>query len=231
MEDIRHGTLLAKQAVDLLGDGFLALRATVQTALATIASLMLKQVRRIMNIVGAGVEGMLRIWSKLPGPMGAPFRKALADVIRARAGINKQLDALQGRINRLHGRTLYFRGVWVPPPGMGSMHSIVGGYAHGGIVGGRGAGVRPMQAGGIGGAATALVGEQGPELVRLPVGSTVKPAGETRRALAGAEGGRPSEVRLVIDSGGSRMDDLLVELLRKAVRSRGGNVQVVLGRG
>jgi len=34
---------------------------------------------------------------------------------------------------------------------------------------------------------------------------------------------------LEIRSGGSRLDDLLVELLRKSVRAKGGNVQVALG--
>ena len=40
----------------------------------------------------------------------------------------------------------------------------------------------------------------------------------------------PSPVVLEIRSGGSRMDDLLVEILRKAITVRGGNVQLVLGR-
>jgi len=50
-------------------------------------------------------------------------------------------------------------------------------------------------------------------------------AGERVSGAAGAG-------RLVIElrSGGSKMDDLLVELLRKAIGSRGGNVQSVLGR-
>jgi Prophage tail length tape measure protein len=47
--------------------------------------------------------------------------------------------------------------------------------------------------------------------------------------------GRPERVGgpviLEIRSGGSRMDDLLVELLRNAVRVRGGNVQLALGNG
>ena len=38
-------------------------------------------------------------------------------------------------------------------------------------------------------------------------------------------------VRLVIDSGGSQLDKLLIQVLRKAIRSAGGNVQVVLGTG
>lgn len=42
--------------------------------------------------------------------------------------------------------------------------------------------------------------------------------------------GAGNAVTLEINSSGSRMDDMLVELLRKAVRVRGGNVQVVLGQ-
>lgn len=42
-------------------------------------------------------------------------------------------------------------------------------------------------------------------------------------------GGGP--VVLEIRSGGSQFDDLLVEVLRKAIRVRGGNVQLALGRG
>ncbi len=41
-------------------------------------------------------------------------------------------------------------------------------------------------------------------------------------------GGGDTTIRL--ESGGSRLDDLLLELLRKAISVQGGNVQVVLGR-
>jgi hypothetical protein len=53
-------------------------------------------------------------------------------------------------------------------------------------------------------------GERGPETV-----------------VPGTGGGR---VVLEIRSGGSRLDDFLVELLRNSIRVRGGNVQAVLGR-
>ena len=43
--------------------------------------------------------------------------------------------------------------------------------------------------------------------------------------------GGGSAVVVEIHSGGARLDDLLVEILRKAVRVRGGDVQFVLGRG
>lgn len=50
-------------------------------------------------------------------------------------------------------------------------------------------------------------------------------AGETVTSVAGGGGA----MTLVIDSAGSRLDDLLVEVLRHAIGDRGGNVQVVLG--
>lgn len=93
------------------------------------------------------------------------------------------------------------------------------GFARGGIVGAAASG------GPRGG--TVLVGEQGPELVKLPFGSSVTGAGQTAAMMGGGGGGT---IVLEINSGGSKLDDLLVELLRKAVRDRGGNVQVVLGK-
>ena len=51
-------------------------------------------------------------------------------------------------------------------------------------------------------------------------------AGETVNSAAGGSGGGVIEIR----SGGSRLDDLLVELLADAIGRKGGNVQQVLGR-
>ncbi|MFH9248240.1 phage tail protein [Streptomyces lydicus] len=94
------------------------------------------------------------------------------------------------------------------------------GRATGGIIGAAGGGPR---------SAWTLVGEQGPEIVDLPYGSRVRSNPDSRR-MAGAAGGGGTVV-LELHSGGARLDDLLVEILRKAVRVRGGDVQFVLGRG
>jgi len=94
--------------------------------------------------------------------------------------------------------------------------------AHGGIIGG-------AATGGSRGGMT-WVGEQGPELVRLPYGSTVHSNPDSQR-MAGGSGGGAQAVVLDIRSGGSRLDDLLVEVLRHAIRTQGGNVQTVLGQG
>lgn len=75
----------------------------------------------------------------------------------------------------------------------------------------------------------ALVGERGPELVSLPAGSKVNSTEDSARMLSGGGGGgRPMHITLMI--GDKKLGDLLVDPIRGAVRSRGGNVQAVLGR-
>jgi hypothetical protein len=57
-------------------------------------------------------------------------------------------------------------------------------------------------------------------------------AGMTAATLQPAAGGTPAAAAaatITIDSAGSAVDDLLLTLLRKAIRQRGGNVQLVLG--
>lgn len=79
-------------------------------------------------------------------------------------------------------------------------------------------------AGGISSGGLAIVGESGAELVNLPGGSRVYSNSESRSMLGGG-----SNVNITIDSSGSQLDDLLVQVLRKSIRVKGGNVQTVLG--
>ncbi|MFI2349696.1 hypothetical protein ACH492_22115 [Streptomyces sp. NPDC019443] len=91
--------------------------------------------------------------------------------------------------------------------------------ATGGIIGAAGGGPRSRMT---------LVGEQGPELVDLAPGSTVRSNPDTRRMMADATGAGGTSV-VEIRSSGSRVDDMLLEILRRAIRVRGGNVQIVIG--
>lgn len=75
-----------------------------------------------------------------------------------------------------------------------------------------------------------LVGEHGPELAKLAPGSSVTPAGQTRSMMQDAATNGGGRVVLELRSSGSALDDVLVEVLGKAIRDRGGNVQAVLGR-
>ncbi len=107
------------------------------------------------------------------------------------------------------------------------------GQAHGGVTGaGYERAWERMGAAATGGArgGGTVVNEQGPEAIRLPSGSTVIPAGMTKALEQRWLGGAGGAVTLVVESGGSRMDDLLVEIIRRAVVARGGgDVQRALG--
>jgi hypothetical protein len=91
-------------------------------------------------------------------------------------------------------------------------------FEHGGITGAAGGGPRGR---------TTLVGEHGPELVDLAPGSQVHSNPDTERMIKSNGHGGP--VVLELRSSGSRLDDLLLEVLRNSIRVKGGNVQLVLG--
>lgn len=101
---------------------------------------------------------------------------------------------------------------------------LFNGRAHGGIIGAQGGGPR---------SAMTLVGEAGPEIVELPFGSRVIPAGETRNRMAQGDmspgGGGSVTVEFDFAGATTPLERAVVEVLRKAVRNKGGNVQVVLG--
>jgi phage-related protein len=116
----------------------------------------------------------------------------------------------------------------IPSKIMGGLGSLGGkvlsfmGFAHGGEV----------STAAVGGArgGMVLVGEQGPELVRLPFGSSVHSNPDTQRMLAGAGGGysgQPIQVNLYLDS--TVVARKLINPLRGEIRILGGDVQTALG--
>lgn len=96
-------------------------------------------------------------------------------------------------------------------------------------------GSKAKAAGGVVGAAASggarwgatLVGEYGPELVNLPVGSRVHSAPDTARMLGGSA--QPMVIENVIVLDGQVIARQMVDPLRKEIRTRGGNVQAALG--
>lgn len=155
--------------------------------------------------------------------------KIKADTVAASANLQR----LQSQLNALHDKTITISarvgqsfGYAVNAVG----NEISDGHADsmsafrytGGVIGGAASG----------GARSGMtwVGERGPELMRLPAGTTVHSAGDSQRMMDSSGSGGGTTV-LEIHSGGSRLDDLLVEILQTAVRARGGNVQTVIGQG
>jgi hypothetical protein len=69
------------------------------------------------------------------------------------------------------------------------------------------------------------------EVIRQPNGSTVIPAGSGRalmRDLAtGAGGGHSEPAQIIIESGGSRLDDLLVEIIANSIKAKGGRPELL----
>lgn len=83
--------------------------------------------------------------------------------------------------------------------------------------------------GGIAGGET-LVGEDGPEIVDLPYGSMVYPHGQSEAMGSPTGGGGGGEWHITLKIGDHALGELVLDPLRKSIRTRGGDVQAVLGR-
>ncbi len=142
----------------------------------------------------------------------------IKDLTRKLAIARGQLAELNGRVARTYVYTTYT-----------DIHTSLGTRQrrHGLATGG----VRGMMAAASGGVRShqTLVGEQGPEIVDLPVGSRVRSNSDTRRTLGQSAPAAGGGSTLVLQSSGRRVDDLLLEILREAIHQRGGDPVRVLG--
>lgn len=147
----------------------------------------------------------------------------VAKLLAQKEAAQRNIDLINNKLNELDGKTAT---TYVNTIITRSLRNLAGSLfqAHGGITP---AASHAAEGGPRGN--RVWVGEQGPELVDLAPGSMVHPAG-TSRAMAAA--GAAGEQRIVLElrSSGGRVDELLLEVLRNAIRVRGGDVQVVLGR-
>jgi SLT domain-containing protein len=80
--------------------------AGIKTAVLSAVGFIITSFRLWWNVATTVVAGILHLFGKLPGPMGAPFRKAEEAVRRAKATVNTQLDAIQRRVNQLRGKNI-----------------------------------------------------------------------------------------------------------------------------
>jgi hypothetical protein len=148
----------------------------------------------------------------------AKVQANIKDLTRKLAIARGQLADLNGRVARTYVYTTYT-----------DIHTSLGTRQrrHGLATGG----VRGMMAAASGGVRShqTLVGEQGPEIVDLPVGSRVRSNSDTRRTLGQSAPAGGGGSTLVLQSSGRRVDDLLLEILREAIHQRGGDPVRVLG--
>lgn len=148
----------------------------------------------------------------------ASKRASLLATIR---DLESKVRKAKGEIASLHGKTVPIT-VAFNSRGNVELMQMAHGRRHGGVMGAAAGGPRGNRV---------WVGEEGPELVDLAPGSMVHTAGDSRR-MAAQSSNRGGESRAVLElrSSGNRLDDLLVEVIRSAIKSRGGNVQTVLGQ-
>lgn len=160
----------------------------------------------VIGPVGNAVIWVVKHWDQITSTasrtvdrIGSAFSKAYHFIVDP---IANAVDYASGMIDRITG----------------AMSSIGGrlGFAHGGNIG----------AAATGGNRSNLieVGEHGRELVRLPYGSSVISNPDTERMLSGGGSGTASTAILEV-----RGEAALVEFIRRVVRVRGGNVQIVFG--
>ncbi|MGP3917690.1 hypothetical protein [Nonomuraea sp. 10N515B] len=155
----------------------------------------------------------------LTRPERARIRAEISDLQRKVAAAKAALAGVQSKTVSISLITRYTT--------IGHGTVLAPGRAHGGVIGGLG-GVKRFATGGVAGSGSslAMVGEQGPELVRLPVGSTVTPAGQTKAQLAQSGFGSISMAFRAAAGGGggdvaSSMRDL-ASALREVVSLRDG---------
>jgi hypothetical protein len=131
--------------------------------------------------------------------------------------IMADLKRVQAQIDDLHGKTVTI--IYNEKRGNARLN---GADAHGGIIGG-------AASGGLQGGGLTWVGENGPELVRLPPGAMVHSNPDSQRMASGASGGGQGGGVVQLEWVGGNAGDELLTWLRKNIRVRGGNVQSVLG--
>ncbi|MEU2510572.1 phage tail protein [Streptomyces syringium] len=173
----------------------------------------------LMSARGSDLQRINQLRSQITSAAGAAgqttadamYGAGIKAAERLVKGLEKQQDRLQKTMERVAAameRTLE-RALGIK------------GKAHGGITGAAGGGPR---------SALTWVGEQGPELVNLPFGSRVRTAGDSRRMAAGMGSGGSTPIVIHLQIGGREFGELVVDTARREVRTRGGNVQAVLGR-
>lgn len=160
---------------------------------------------------------------KLTRPERARIRGEISDLLAKVRAAKAALSSIKSKSVSVFINQIYRQS------GVGVGTVLAPGRAHGGVIGGLG-GVKRFAQGGVAGSGSslAMVGEQGPELVRLPVGSSVTGAGQTRAMLGNGGGFGSISMAFRAATGGSDAGGLagsmrdLTKTLREVISLRDG---------
>lgn len=159
----------------------------------------------------------------LTRPQRTAIRAEISDLQRKVAAAKAAIASIKGKSVSVFINQIY------RSSGIGVGTVLAPKRAHGGVVGGLG-GVKRFATGGVAGSGSslAMVGEQGPELVRLPVGSGVTGSGQTRAMMGGGGFGSVSMAFRPQQSAGGDAGGLassvrdLTKALREVIGLRAG---------
>jgi phage-related protein len=194
---------------------------TISTVLKTVGGLvkvslgtMLTEIKLTFKAITAAIKVVNWAWKTFGGPIEWAWKHVIKPVIDA---IMWAINRAQNALDSLTGKVVQGQGSWAGglitpnhPGGTRSPDSGTRGHASGGFL------TEGWNRGSEHGAEWMY--KRGSQVMVYPTGSTRAPGG----------GGT---VVLEIRSGGSKMDELLVEIIRRSVRVLGGgDVQVALGR-
>lgn len=197
-------------------------------ASATFRSVVITVIQAIsdtfLGFVGTIINAAARAFGWVPG-LGPKLQAAAREFNKFQASVNASIAGIRD--------TVYVNVVALVNGKRQTIQRAVGSAndregrsavarASGGVVG-------QAAAGGARGALTA-VGEQGMELLDLPPGTVVHSNADARAMMEGAAGRSGGSMTLRIEAGSSDLDRVLLEVIRRAVRAQGGNVQLALGR-
>jgi hypothetical protein len=100
------GTNNTGAALRKLGQFAVTVFNSIKTVVGNVITFIIKAIRGWLDVQFAVVAGILHVMGKLPGPMGAPFRKAEEAVKGAKRTVDDQLGKIQARVNRLTGKDI-----------------------------------------------------------------------------------------------------------------------------
>lgn len=165
----------------------------------------------VTNVGERNTKSTIALIERLRREYGRIPRQVITDII------TRHIESGTARTG--YGRQHHAKGGPVRGPGTGTSDSIPAMLSNGEFV------VNSEAAGAYGPLLQAInAGRMGAVPMSVPAAS----AGT--RQSAPAMSMKPSPIEIVIRSGGTKIDDLIVEIIRRSVKHRGGNVQTVLGR-
>lgn len=162
----------------------------------------------VLTMIGVLINGAAKAFGWIPG-IGPKLKGAAKWFNEFRDSVNRSLDGIKDETVNVYVRTVGGYSINANSANVREGRVSIAGRASGGVAGG-----------------LTWVGERGPELVRLPQGSTVYPSGQSQGMASGGGG----VARVELSWAGGNAGDEFMNWLRKNIRvTSGGNVQSALG--